>query len=316
MSFDKLLTHASENRHSSDGDKTPSAKSFKSLSKEQFSKAYPLQYFTHDGHRSHFVDTGQGQHERTVLCLHSRFGWAYSFRKIMPKLVYHGYRVIALDMLGFGLSDKPEDRSRLTVEAQCSRAKALIENLGLKELTLIGHEMGAGIAAQLPRMLPETIEAIIFANPAGRVLENEWPGLHMWRTLMNARTGIDIGGEIARICPNLTSDEVLAYNEPLTAPNGLFGVRHFHDTVALDKEDPDHALMTEGYAWLREEWTGRHFVMAGAEDPVFGIDAAKHFCAQIGCTSGVIQIDKVCGHPFEQQADCIDIVINKLFEAR
>lgn len=315
MTFKNLLVHTGEEQDGSDGEKMPPAKSFKSLSKEQFSAECPPQYFTHDGHRSHFVDTGEGQYKRTMLCLHSRFGWAYSFRKIMPKLVYHGYRVVALDMLGFGLSDKPEDRSELTVQAQCARVKALIEHLGLKELTLIGHEMGAGIAAQLPSMLPDTIEAIIFANPAGRVLENEWPGLHMWRTLMNAKTGIDIGAEIARICPNLTGDEVMAYNEPLTVPNGAFGARHFHDTVALDKDDPDYAFMTKGYTWLREKWDGRSLVMAGTKDPVFGVEAAKQFCHQIGCSEGIIQLDNVCGHPFEQQADCIDIVINKLFSA-
>lgn len=316
MSFDKLLVYASDDRQCPHGGKMPSAKSFKSLSKAQFSKAYPPRYFAHDGHQLHYIDTGGGQHERTILCLHSRFGWAYSFRKIIPKLVYHGYRVVALDMLGFGLSDKPEDSSKLTVQAQCDRVQALIAHLGLKELTLIGHEMGAGIASQLPRMLPDTVEAIIFANPAGRILENEWPGLHMWRTLINAKTEIDIGSEIAHICPNLTSDEILAYNEPLSASNGLLGVRHFHDTVMLEQNDSDHAFMATGYTWLRETWQGRRFVMAGAEDPVFGIDAAKQFCAQIGCENGVIQIDKVCGHPFEQHADSIDIVINKLFAAR
>ncbi|MEO9970189.1 MAG: alpha/beta fold hydrolase [Hyphomonadaceae bacterium] len=297
-------------------DNTLAVKPSLSSSLAQFSSEYPAQYFNHDGQRSHFIDTGAGQYERTVLCLHSRFGWAYSFRKIIPKLVYHGFRVVAVDLLGFGLSDKPEDAAKLTISEQSARVKALIQHLGLSELTLVAHEMGASVAAQLPRMLPDTVETLVFVNPASRIVENGWPGLHMWRTLMNAGLEIDVTAEIARICPGLTMDELEAYNEPFKTSKGLIGPRHFHETVVLEEGDPDYAFVENSYRWLREKWTGRNFVLAGTEDPIFGVDAAKNFCNQIGCTKGVIQLDDVSGHPFEQQPSCIDLVTNELFAAR
>lgn len=138
----------------------------------------------------------------------------------------------------------------------------------------------------------------------------------MWRTLMNAKTDIIVTAEIARTCHSLTRDELAAYDIPCKATNGLFGARHFHDTIILDEDDPDYALVESGHRWLREEWTGRNYVLAGTKDPLFSAEPAKEFCSQIGCSKSVILLQDVCGHPFEQQPGCIDLVINELFAAR
>lgn len=282
---------------------------------KQFSDKYSPLYFEYEGRRLHFVDTGAGQFGRTAVCLHSRYGWAYSFRKIIPTLVFHGFRVVAVDLLGFGLSEKPDDTSELSVTAQCDKVKALIEYLDLKELTLIGHEMGASVASQLPSMLPGSVEALVFANPAIRISDRAWPGLHMWQTLMNAKLDISIKTEILNICPQLEPSDLEAYNAPLLTPNGLVGARHFHQTVILNESDPDYAFIENGYRWLREEWCGRTVVLAGTKDPIFGVSTAKKFRAKIGCARPVMQLDNVCGHPFEQQPDSIKHVINELFSA-
>lgn len=283
---------------------------------DRFLSDYNSNFFEHDGNRLHFVDTGKGRYARTALCLHSRLGWAYSFRKIIPKLVYHGFRVVAADLLGFGQSDKTADTTKLGIKPQSERIKALIEHLDLNEVTLIGHEMGASVTSQLPRMLPDRIDTLIFANPANRIAAAESPGLHMWRTLMNVKQELDIAAEIKRVCPNLNNVDLAAYSAPIVTKNGLCGVRHFNSTITLSEADPDHVLMTSGYQWLREEWLGRTLIIAGTEDTMFGVDAARQFCEQIGCQKGVIPLKGVCGHPFEEDPDCIDLVVNELFAAR
>ena len=283
---------------------------------DAFSTKYPSQFFNHDGDRLHFIDTGEGRYARTALCLHSRLGWAYSFRKIIPRLVYHGFRVVAADLFGFGLSDKSDDVSKLSIARQTARIRALVEHLGLAEITLIGHEMGASMAVPLPQMMPNRIEALIFANPVNQITEADSPGLHMWRTLSNARDNLDAAREIARICPKLTPDDLSAYNKPLMAQGGQFGLRHFNANIVLDQTDADFALLENGYHWLRNKWDGRTVVVAGTEDPMFGAEPAKQFCEQIGYQKGVIQLKDVCGHPFEEQPGCIDLVIDELFAAR
>ena len=318
MSFEKLTKYKANSTCLNGPNGFSSARPVTELSKhiDSFLNEYTSGFFEHEGNRLHFIDTGEGRYARTALCLHSRLGWAYSFRKIIPKLVYHGFRVVAADLLGFGQSDKTTDTAKLGIKAQSRHIKAMIEHLDLSEITLIGHEMGAGITSQLPRMMPDKIDALVFVNPANRIAAADSPGLHMWRTLMNVKQEIDIAAEISRICPKLSELDLAAYSAPMTAKNGLCGVRHFNSTITLDQTDPDHALMETGYQWLRAQWSGRTLVMAGTEDPMFGVETAKQFCEQIGCQKGVIQLKNVCGHPFEEDPDCIDLVINELFAAR
>ena len=57
-----------------------------------------------NGHRMHYVDEGRGD---PVLLLHGNPTWSFLYRKFIPPLVDAGYRVIAPDHIGFGLSERP-----------------------------------------------------------------------------------------------------------------------------------------------------------------------------------------------------------------
>ena len=63
--------------------------------------------------RLHYVDEGPRDAE-VVLLLHGEPSWSYLYRKMIPVLVAAGHRVLAPDLIGFGKSDKPADRSDYT----------------------------------------------------------------------------------------------------------------------------------------------------------------------------------------------------------
>ncbi len=58
--------------------------------------------------RMHYVDEGEGE---VILCLHGQPSWSYLYRKMIPLFVEAGYRVIAPDLIGFGKSDKPTEKT-------------------------------------------------------------------------------------------------------------------------------------------------------------------------------------------------------------
>ena len=60
--------------------------------------------------RIHYVDEGPG-HGPVVLCLHGEPTWSYLYRKMIPLFAAAGFRVLAPDLVGFGRSDKPSERS-------------------------------------------------------------------------------------------------------------------------------------------------------------------------------------------------------------
>jgi pimeloyl-ACP methyl ester carboxylesterase len=125
---------------------------------------------TFAGENSHFIDidgrtihyTVQGSGPALVL-VHGFGGSTYAWNKLTPLLASQ-YTVYALDLLGFGLSDKPADAS-YALPAQADSVCALIKSLGIEETVLIGHSMGGVIVADAVAKLPDRIKGIIMIEP-------------------------------------------------------------------------------------------------------------------------------------------------------
>ena len=77
--------------------------------------------------RMHYLDEGEGE---IILCLHGQPSWSYLYRNMIPPLVEAGYRVIAPDLMGFGKSDKPTQRSRLHLCRTCCLVEILCRSAG------------------------------------------------------------------------------------------------------------------------------------------------------------------------------------------
>ena len=63
--------------------------------------------------RLHYLDEGP-RHAAPILLLHGEPSWCYLYRKMIPLLVAAGHRVVAPDLIGFGRSDKPTQRTDYT----------------------------------------------------------------------------------------------------------------------------------------------------------------------------------------------------------
>jgi pimeloyl-ACP methyl ester carboxylesterase len=118
------------------------------------------------------VQTGDANAARVVVCVH---GWAcsvYSFRRLMPLLADIGMRVIAIDLPGHGLSDKPGDPRLYTIDAQVECVLAAMDSLGIPRALLVGHSMGGPICARAAVLAPDRITALALLAPAG--FGTEW----------------------------------------------------------------------------------------------------------------------------------------------
>jgi pimeloyl-ACP methyl ester carboxylesterase len=93
-----------------------------------------------------YLDTG-GAGESAVVLLHGFGASVYTWKEIIPALAERS-RVIAVDLKGFGESDKPDDRN-YSVFDQAEMVEALIRHAGLREVILGGHSMGGTIALVL-----------------------------------------------------------------------------------------------------------------------------------------------------------------------
>lgn len=109
--------------------------------------------------RCHFVDEGQGP---PVLFVHGNPTWSFYWRNLILAL-REQYRVIAVDHLGCGLSDKPQQYS-YRLQDHIDNLVALVDSLDLRELTICGHDWGGAISLGAALARPDRIARIVMLN--------------------------------------------------------------------------------------------------------------------------------------------------------
>lgn len=104
---------------------------------------YPFEphYVQVDGGRMHYVDVGQGE---PILFVHGFPTWSFMWRGLINDLSVK-HRCIAMDHIGFGLSDKPDHWS-YTPEAHARNYRKLLDHLGISTFSLVVHDFGGPIA--------------------------------------------------------------------------------------------------------------------------------------------------------------------------
>lgn len=109
------------------------------------------------------VDQGAGP---PILCVHGNPTWSYLYRRIIRKFS-ETHRVLAPDQLGCGHSDKPE--VCFTLEDRINHLLAVINQLGLSQITLLAHDWGGAIGLGALARKPELFSRVILCNTAA------WP---------------------------------------------------------------------------------------------------------------------------------------------
>lgn len=127
--------------------------------------------------KSRFVELRSGVRVRVAECgpadgrpLLLIPGWGgsiYGFRKNMPTLGAAGFRVIAVDLLGHGLSDKPLEVARYTQNGLIVQVEQILDALELKSVVLVGQSMGGHLALDFAQRKANRVEAIVLLNATG-----------------------------------------------------------------------------------------------------------------------------------------------------
>ena len=124
-------------------------------------KPAEVQYLTIHGHRRAYVKEGTGP---ALLLLHGLGCDHTTWQPVIQALSRH-YTVIAPDLLGHGLSDKP--RADYSVGGYANGMRDLLTVLGIDKVTVVGHSLGGGVAMQFAYQFPERTERMILVAPGG-----------------------------------------------------------------------------------------------------------------------------------------------------
>ena len=102
---------------------------------------------------------------QTVVLFHGMNFFAGGFRPTIEALRNEGFRVIAIDRLGFGRSSKPDIHYNLHIPAR--NAKRLLDALGIERAAIVGHSMGGMVATRFASTYPEATTHVAMVNQIG-----------------------------------------------------------------------------------------------------------------------------------------------------
>lgn len=108
------------------------------------------------GQRVHVEQAGEGE---PVVLLHGFGGSTYLWRQMTPRLAGH-FRVVAIDLNGFGWTERPRAREAYTLEGQAALVLGVLDALGIERAHLVGHSYGGGLAIWLAARHPERVRSL------------------------------------------------------------------------------------------------------------------------------------------------------------
>ncbi len=106
---------------------------------------------------------------RPLILLHGLLLSQEMHRSLAEDLAAHGNRVITLDLLGHGRSDRPRDMWRYSMIAYGKQVVALMDHLQIEQAVVMGTSLGANVALQVASSNPERLRGMVIEMP---VLDN------------------------------------------------------------------------------------------------------------------------------------------------
>jgi haloalkane dehalogenase len=218
-----------------------------------------------DALRMHYVDQGRGD---PILCIHGEPSWCYLYRKMIPPLAEHG-RVVAVDLIGFGRSDKPVGKDNYTYKLHHDALVDFIKKLDLKRITLVCQDWGGLLGLPIATEMPERFARLVIMNTGLPTSgKSPSPGFSAWRAFAERQTDMDIGRVLQGATVTDLSGEVLAaYNAPFPDATYKDGAHKFPLLVPVS-EDAEALPHMRKAAEALKSWNRPALVMFSDKDPV------------------------------------------------
>jgi len=201
---------------------------------------YTPSYVTVDGVRIAYYDAGDPQ-SSVVLLLHGEPTWSYLYRTVIPPLIAAGLRAIAVDLVGFGQSDKPASRADYTYLRHVGWLESVVvDHLDLTDVTMFCHDWGGLLGLRLVAQHSERFARVVAANtflPTG----DQSPGgdFLSWREFSQKTPDLQIGNIVNSAClTDLAPETIAAYDAPFPDERFKAGARQFPVLVPITPDDP------------------------------------------------------------------------------
>ena len=225
-------------------------------------------YVEIDGIRIHYVDEGPKDAE-SVLLMHGEPSWSFLYRHMIPILVEARYRTVAPDLVGFGKSDKPAEKSDHTYRKHVEWISKWVNMLDLKNITLFCQDWGSLIGLRVAIENQERFSRIVLSNgglPTGEQRISE--AFLNWRKFSIESPVFKIKNIIQTSTTTKLPKEVLrGYEAPFPDDSYKAGARIMPSLVPISPDDPEHEANKKA-SELFKQWKKPFLTAFSDSDPV------------------------------------------------
>ncbi|WP_285711617.1 haloalkane dehalogenase [Erythrobacter oryzae] len=249
--------------------------------------------------RIHYIDEGP-RDAPIVLMMHGEPTWCYLYRHMIAPVVAAGYRVIAPDLVGFGKSDKPAEKSDYSYARHVEWMRQWLEGLDLSDITLACQDWGSLIGLRLVAAMPERFRAVALSNgglPEGGPAPRAFA---IWRAFSKWSPLFPIGKIIAKGTKRpLSPAEIAAYDAPFPDASYKAGARIFPSFVPFEGNS---AVPDQKAAWqVLDQWHKPFLCAFSDGDPITRTGETR-FIGRVPGTAGQAHRTLRGGH-FIQEDD-------------
>jgi haloalkane dehalogenase len=240
---------------------------------------YDPSYRTVDDLRLAHVDTGHGP---PVVMLHGEPSWSFIWRKVIPPVRDAGYRCVIPDHAGFGRSDKPLDPSWHSLERHVAVTASLLEDLDLRDVTLVVHDWGGPIGLTVTLAHPDRVARIAILDTAIDPRETWLSELWVqFREFVETTSDFPAGEIMRATCiQGLADDIAAAYDAPFPTPESKAALTGLPMSVPRPGS-AEVAAAESVYAALREDRRPMMMVW-GRDDMILTVASGERLASAIG----------------------------------
>ena len=243
-----------------------------------------------------YIDENKRGNNGTLLCIHGHPTWSYIWRHLVPIAVQKDFRVIALDLPGFGKSDKPLKENFFTFSNYRNVLLKFINKLNLQNINLLVHEWGGTLGLTLPMDNPKIFSSIVcFNSYLGNKSIKITESYINWINSNKENKNLNVRALMARTNRILNLAECNSYEAPFPDETYKLALQMLPKNFPISEDQDGYKTCIEAENWWEQNKIIKCIVIGSGRDPLIPLDKMK-VLSQLISTEEVTRVINNAGH--------------------